>query len=191
MAGTHRRVGWSPSRATTSRRPGNPRVEALVATTDGFELAEVDLDLRGEGTLMSTAQKGRSDLKLASLRRDRNLVELARAGGVRDRRRRPRSGRSPGTRRRTRSDLQRPRRGVPRQELTTMGARRRRATRLVTRRTSRRGRSPRRPRRASRGPNGRGSPRTGRRRRRPAPRCRPRGGMVSRWHRPPQSMQVI
>ena len=57
---------------------GNPRLEALVATTDGFELAEVDLDLRGEGTLMSTAQKGRSDLKLASLRRDRALVELAR-----------------------------------------------------------------------------------------------------------------
>jgi ATP-dependent DNA helicase RecG len=57
---------------------GNARVEALVATTDGFELAEVDLDLRGEGTLMSTSQKGRSDLKLASLRRDRKLVELAR-----------------------------------------------------------------------------------------------------------------
>jgi ATP-dependent DNA helicase RecG len=57
---------------------GNPRIEALVASTDGFELAEVDLDLRGEGTLMSTSQKGRSDLKLASLRRDRELVRLAR-----------------------------------------------------------------------------------------------------------------
>ena len=57
---------------------GNPRVEALVASTDGFALAEVDLDLRGEGTLMSTAQKGRNDLKLASLRRDRELVKLAR-----------------------------------------------------------------------------------------------------------------
>ena len=57
---------------------GNPRIEALVASTDGFELAEIDLDLRGEGTLMSTSQKGRSDLKLASLRRDRNLVALAR-----------------------------------------------------------------------------------------------------------------
>ena len=56
----------------------SPRVEALVATTDGFELAEIDLDLRGEGTLMNTAQKGRSDLKLASLRRDRELVGLAR-----------------------------------------------------------------------------------------------------------------
>jgi ATP-dependent DNA helicase RecG len=55
-----------------------PALEALVATTDGFELAEVDLDLRGEGTLMNTAQKGRSDLRLASLRRDRELVELAR-----------------------------------------------------------------------------------------------------------------
>ena len=54
------------------------RVQALVDSTDGFELAEVDLDLRGEGTLMSTAQKGRSDLRLASLRRDRELVEQAR-----------------------------------------------------------------------------------------------------------------
>jgi ATP-dependent DNA helicase RecG len=57
---------------------GSPRVDALVATTDGFELAEVDLDLRGEGTIMNTAQKGRNDLKLASLRRDRELVSLAR-----------------------------------------------------------------------------------------------------------------
>ncbi|HWM20160.1 MAG TPA: ATP-dependent DNA helicase RecG [Ilumatobacteraceae bacterium] len=56
----------------------SPRVEAIVASTDGFELAEVDLELRGEGTLMSTSQKGRSDLKLASLRRDRELVSLAR-----------------------------------------------------------------------------------------------------------------
>ena len=49
-----------------------------MASTDGFELAEVDLDLRGEGTIMSSAQKGRSDLRLASLRRDRELVRLAR-----------------------------------------------------------------------------------------------------------------
>jgi len=49
-----------------------------VATTDGFELAEVDLELRGEGTLMSGRQKGRNDLKLASLRRDREWVVSAR-----------------------------------------------------------------------------------------------------------------
>jgi ATP-dependent DNA helicase RecG len=77
--GAHASTCWL---VTQQREPNdgtaNPRVEALVATTDGFELAEIDLDLRGEGTLMSTSQKGRSDLKLASLRRDRNLVELAR-----------------------------------------------------------------------------------------------------------------
>ena len=57
---------------------GAARLEALVASTDGFELAEVDLDLRGEGTLMGERQKGRNDLKLASIRRDRQWVERAR-----------------------------------------------------------------------------------------------------------------
>ncbi len=73
--GVHPSTCWLVTQAVEGR---NPRVEALVATTDGFELAEVDLDLRGEGTLMNTAQKGRSDLRLASLRRDRELVALAR-----------------------------------------------------------------------------------------------------------------
>jgi ATP-dependent DNA helicase RecG len=54
------------------------RLSALEASTDGFELAEVDLDLRGEGTIMGERQKGRNDLKLASLRRDRDWVEHAR-----------------------------------------------------------------------------------------------------------------
>ena len=54
------------------------RLDALVDSTDGFELAEIDLDLRGEGTLMGQRQKGRNDLKLASLRRDRDHVETAR-----------------------------------------------------------------------------------------------------------------
>jgi ATP-dependent DNA helicase RecG len=54
------------------------RLSAMVRTTDGFELAEVDLDLRGEGTILGERQKGRNDLKLASLRRDREWVELAR-----------------------------------------------------------------------------------------------------------------
>jgi ATP-dependent DNA helicase RecG len=49
-----------------------------VQTTDGFELAEVDLELRGEGTIMGERQKGRSDLRLASLRRDRETVATAR-----------------------------------------------------------------------------------------------------------------
>ena len=54
------------------------RLQALERTTDGFELAEVDLELRGEGTILGTRQKGMTDLKLASLRRDRALVARAR-----------------------------------------------------------------------------------------------------------------
>ncbi|MGY6502214.1 MAG: ATP-dependent DNA helicase RecG [Acidimicrobiales bacterium] len=61
---------------------GRSRLEALVRSTDGFELAEVDLDLRGEGTLMGERQKGRNDLKLASLRRDRDWVVRAREVAV-------------------------------------------------------------------------------------------------------------
>ncbi len=54
------------------------RLSAVQRSTDGFELAEVDLELRGEGTILGTRQKGVSDLKLASLRKDRDLVEAAR-----------------------------------------------------------------------------------------------------------------
>jgi ATP-dependent DNA helicase RecG len=62
----------------TTTPEGDERLAALERTTDGFELAEVDLDLRGEGTILGARQKGRNDLKLASLRRDRALVERAR-----------------------------------------------------------------------------------------------------------------
>jgi ATP-dependent DNA helicase RecG len=55
------------------------RLEALVATTDGFELAEIDLDLRGGGQLLGTRQHGVSDLRFARLRLDRPLLERARA----------------------------------------------------------------------------------------------------------------
>ena len=55
-----------------------PRLTALVDSTDGFELSEIDLELRGEGTIMDSRQTGRSDLKLASLRRDRDWVLRAR-----------------------------------------------------------------------------------------------------------------
>ncbi len=54
------------------------RLEAMVRTSDGFELAEVDLDLRGEGTVLGERQRGVSDLKLASLRHDREWVLVAR-----------------------------------------------------------------------------------------------------------------
>ncbi|MHB8466728.1 MAG: ATP-dependent DNA helicase RecG, partial [Acidimicrobiales bacterium] len=54
------------------------RLHALERSTDGFELAEVDLELRGEGTILGVRQKGRNDLRLANLRRDRELIEEAR-----------------------------------------------------------------------------------------------------------------
>jgi ATP-dependent DNA helicase RecG len=54
------------------------RLEALVETSDGFELAEVDLELRGEGQLLGTRQSGLTDLKFASLLRHRHLIAKAR-----------------------------------------------------------------------------------------------------------------
>jgi ATP-dependent DNA helicase RecG len=54
------------------------RLDALVRTTDGFELAEVDLDLRREGQLLGTRQSGWSDLRFTKLRPDRDLIERAR-----------------------------------------------------------------------------------------------------------------
>src|SRR4051812_29997191 len=54
------------------------RLEALVRTTDGFELAEVDLDIRGGGQLLGTRQSGLTDLKFAHIRKDRVLLERAR-----------------------------------------------------------------------------------------------------------------
>jgi ATP-dependent DNA helicase RecG len=54
------------------------RLAAMEATTDGFRLAEVDLELRGEGTILGARQKGRSDLRLAKLLSDQDLVVEAR-----------------------------------------------------------------------------------------------------------------
>jgi ATP-dependent DNA helicase RecG len=74
--GAHASTCWLVGAGTTS--DGEARLDAMVRTTDGFELAEIDLDLRGEGTLMGERQKGKNDLRLASLRRDREWVEKAR-----------------------------------------------------------------------------------------------------------------
>ena len=54
------------------------RLEAMVRTTDGFELADEDLRLRGEGTLFDIRQSGMPDLKLARLAEDLELVRRAR-----------------------------------------------------------------------------------------------------------------
>ncbi|MGD0743216.1 MAG: ATP-dependent DNA helicase RecG [Acidimicrobiales bacterium] len=75
---------WCYLLATDVTPEARRRLEALGESNDGFYLAEIDLELRGEGTVLGARQKGRSDLKLASLRRDRDLVDLARevAGDV-------------------------------------------------------------------------------------------------------------
>jgi ATP-dependent DNA helicase RecG len=54
------------------------RLEALVRSGDGFELAETDLEIRGEGQLLGTRQSGLSDLAFTRLRADRALLESAR-----------------------------------------------------------------------------------------------------------------
>ncbi|MGC1239365.1 MAG: ATP-dependent DNA helicase RecG [Acidimicrobiales bacterium] len=59
---------------TPPNEDGEARLNALVATNDGFALADVDLEMRGEGTLLGARQQGRSDLKLAKLKSDEDLL---------------------------------------------------------------------------------------------------------------------
>jgi len=58
--------------------PARERLEAMVATTDGFELAERDLEIRGGGQLLGARQSGLSDLRFARITKDRGLLEAAR-----------------------------------------------------------------------------------------------------------------
>ena len=76
--GQHASRCWLVTQPDPDQPADSPRIQALVESTDGFHLAEVDLDLRGEGTIMGERQKGRNDLRLASLRRDREWVVTAR-----------------------------------------------------------------------------------------------------------------
>jgi ATP-dependent DNA helicase RecG len=54
------------------------RMETMVQTNDGFEIAEVDLKLRGPGDLMGTQQSGVLNLQIADIVRDRDILILAR-----------------------------------------------------------------------------------------------------------------
>ena len=54
------------------------RMDTMVRTNDGFEIAEVDLKLRGPGDLMGTQQSGVLNLQIADLVRDRDILSLAR-----------------------------------------------------------------------------------------------------------------
>jgi ATP-dependent DNA helicase RecG len=54
------------------------RLETMVRTTDGFEIADVDLQLRGPGDLSGTQQSGIIDLLLADLAKDGEILRVAR-----------------------------------------------------------------------------------------------------------------
>jgi ATP-dependent DNA helicase RecG len=56
---------------------GEQRLAAMVRTQDGFELAELDLQLRGPGEFFGTRQAGLPDFRVANLLRDRELLELS------------------------------------------------------------------------------------------------------------------
>jgi ATP-dependent DNA helicase RecG len=56
---------------------GEERLNAMVRTQDGFELAELDLSMRGPGEFFGTRQAGLPDFRVANLLRDRQLLEMA------------------------------------------------------------------------------------------------------------------
>jgi ATP-dependent DNA helicase RecG len=56
---------------------GEKRLDAMVRTNDGFQIAELDLELRGPGEFFGTRQAGMPSFSVANLIRDRQLLELA------------------------------------------------------------------------------------------------------------------
>ncbi|MFN5325533.1 MAG: ATP-dependent DNA helicase RecG [Bacteroidota bacterium] len=58
------------------------RMETMVRTNDGFEIAEVDLRLRGPGDITGTKQSGAVDLKIADIVKDGSILELSRAAAI-------------------------------------------------------------------------------------------------------------
>lgn len=81
------------------------RLSALVATTDGFLLADADLEIRGPGELLGARQHGMTDLRVASLATDRALIGQARDDAAAILARDPRLGRHPVLRHEVKSAL--------------------------------------------------------------------------------------
>jgi ATP-dependent DNA helicase RecG len=62
---------------------GEARLEAMVRTQNGFELAEIDLEQRGPGEFFGTRQAGLPEFRVANLVRDKELLELAKTEAAR------------------------------------------------------------------------------------------------------------
>lgn len=69
--------GWCLLFADPGTEEGKARMEAIATRSDGFELAELDLKIRGPGELFGTRQSGMPDLKAARLGRDAELISWA------------------------------------------------------------------------------------------------------------------
>ena len=63
-------------------KEASPKLAVLERTSDGFEVAEADWELRGPGDLLGTAQSGLPELKIGNLRTDAHLMRRARAAAV-------------------------------------------------------------------------------------------------------------
>ncbi len=61
---------------------GKTRMETMVRTTDGFEVADVDLKLRGPGNIMGKQQSGVLNLRIADLTKDSNILSVARQAAI-------------------------------------------------------------------------------------------------------------
>ena len=83
------RIGRGPHPATcvvvsdATEEPVRQRLDAFAHTTDGFQLAEKDLELRGPGELLGRRQHGWLRFRIANLARDRSLLESAREEALR------------------------------------------------------------------------------------------------------------
>jgi ATP-dependent DNA helicase RecG len=78
--GTH--PGYVCAVAAATEKEVSERLQAFASCSDGFELAELDLRLRGPGDLLGTSQSGLATLRVANLIEDQRLVERARASAV-------------------------------------------------------------------------------------------------------------
>lgn len=68
--------------ADTKSEDSRARIDAMTSTTDGFKIAEIDLELRGPGSMLGTQQSGNLDYKIGDLVQDGRMLEVARQAAL-------------------------------------------------------------------------------------------------------------